>query len=111
MGQSKNGERKIAPITGGTAAGKIAGSVLFGGADYQLFNSTSINIDACYTVETNDGELIIIRNCGRATGAVPTFETRKDGKYGYLNDGLWLSSFPSPNADQTAVTLTIFKGR
>ncbi len=111
VGKSKNGNRKIAPITGGTATGNIAGRVLFGGADYQLFNATSINIDARYTLATDDGELIIVRNCGRATRAVPTFEASVDGIYSYLNDEQWLSSFPSPNINLTAVKLTIFKSR
>ena len=53
-----------------------------------------MELDARYTIETNDGELIIVRNCGLASGLVPVFETRVDGKYAYLNDGLWLSSSP-----------------
>ncbi len=116
VGESKNGTRMIAPITGGSVAGRVAGRVRFGGADYQLFEGSTLNIngiylDARYTIETNDGELIIIRNCGPLLSLGPTFETRADGKYSYLNEQKWLSSFPTPNADQTAVTLTIYRSR
>lgn len=108
VGDSKYGRRNIIPITGGTARGDIAGRVLAGGADYQLISS-GLDLDARYTIETNDGELIIVRNCGPASSLVPTFETRADGKYSYLNDSLWLSS--SPGIGIGSVRLTIYESR
>lgn len=109
VGNSKNGRRNIIPITGGTATGDIAGKVLFGGGDYQIISSSAMMLDARYTIQTNDGELIIVRNCGKAAALVPTFETRANGKYGYLNDQLWLSS--SPGIGAGSVTLTIYESR
>jgi hypothetical protein len=109
VGNSKNGFRNIIPITGGTATGQIAGKVLFGGADYQIISAGGMELDARYTIETNDGELIIVRNCGLASGLVPVFETRVDGKYNYLNESLWLSS--SPSIGLGSVTLTIYESR
>jgi hypothetical protein len=104
VGSSKRGRRNIIPITGGTATGKIAGKVLAGGADFQILSSP-MSLDARYTIQTNDGELIIVRNCGPTSSMVPVFETRADGKYGYLNDALWLSSAPSIGASSVALTI------
>ncbi len=110
VGQSKNGNRNIIPITGGTATGDIAGTVLAGGADFQIISGLfSLDLDARYTIRTSDGELIIVRNCGPAASLVPTFETRNDGPYAYLNDQLWLSS--SPGIGIGSVTLTIYESR
>jgi len=107
VGRSKNGNRNVIPITGGTATGNIAGRVLSGGGDYQIISGTSMSLDARYTIRTNDGDLIIVRNCGPATSLVPVFETRKNGPYGYLNDALWLSS--SPGIGLGSVKLTIYE--
>lgn len=106
VGASKRGYRNIIPITGGTATGKIAGRVLAGGADFQILSSP-MTLDARYTIQTNDGELIIVRNCGATSAMVPVFETRADGKYGYLNNSLWLSSAPGIGAG--SVSLTIYE--
>ncbi|MBI5551108.1 MAG: DUF3237 family protein [Desulfobacterales bacterium] len=104
VGSSKRGRRNIIPITGGTATGKIAGKVLAGGADFQILSSP-MSLDARYTIQTNEGELIIVRNCGPTSSMVPVFEARADGKYGYLNDALWLSSAPSIGASSVALTI------
>lgn len=116
VGDTENGERKIAPITGGSilSGSKIAGEVLYGGADYQLFGNTStdVYVDARYIIETDDGELINVRNCGPLMPLMtlaPSFETRRDGKYSYLNTSRWQSGFPVPNLTQTQVTINIFE--
>ncbi len=109
VGKSKYGWRNSIPITGGTVSGTISGKVLFGGADHQVWSNSGINLDARYTLETDDGELILVRNCGPMTKLTPILETRVDGKYGYLNDADWLSTFPTPNASIDAVTIRIFE--
>jgi hypothetical protein len=109
VGDSKRGTRNIIPITGGKTEGKIKGGVLSGGADYQLIASGGFELDARYTLETDDGELIIVRNCGQITGLVPTFEARMDGSYSWLNSKTFLSSSPTPSTD--AVNLTIYETR
>ncbi len=107
VGASKRGTRNIIPITGGTTTGRIAGSVLAGGADFQLIG-TSFVLDARYTLHTSDGEYIIVRNCGPLGALVPVFETRKDGNYAWVNDNHWLSS--DPTVVPGAVDLTIYEG-
>ena len=63
VGTSKRGRRNIIPITGGNVTGDITGKVLAGGADYQNL-SNPMTIDARYLWQTNDGEIIIVRNAG-----------------------------------------------
>jgi hypothetical protein len=106
VGESKRGNRNIIPITGGTVSGRIAGKVLMGGADYQLLTPPA-SIDAHYLWETDDGELIIVRNGGGFGALVPTFETRVDGPYAYLNTGSYLSS--PPGMGQGGVALTFYE--
>lgn len=88
LGASKRGSRNIIPITGGTMSGRVKGKILSGGADYQLSGA----LDARYTLETDDGELIIVRNCGPFGALIPVFETRVDGPYSYLNENKYHSS-------------------
>ncbi len=98
IGNSKRGSRNIIPITGGTMSGKVNGKILPGGADYQLNG-----LDARYTLETDDGELIIVRNCG--SGAlIPVFETKTDGPYSFLNENKYLSSSPGMGAGGVSIT-------
>lgn len=107
VGSSKRGERNIIPITGGTVSGRINGKVLMGGADYQLLSPQPASIDAHYLWETDDGELIIVRNGGGFGALVPTFETRVDGPYAYLNTGSYLSS--NPGRGQGGVAITFYE--
>jgi hypothetical protein len=107
VGQSKRGTRNIIPITGGTTMGMLQGGVLDGGADFQLTGSDGYILDARYTLKTDDDELIIVRNCGPASGLIPVFETRTDGPYAFVNDGNYFSSTPSPTG--CCVAITIYK--
>jgi hypothetical protein len=106
VGPSKRGNRNIIPITGGEVSGRINGNVLFGGADYQNLTPPA-TIDAQYLWQTDDGEIIIVRNGGSFGSLVPTFEARIDGPYAWLNDGLWLSS--NPGMGQGGVSLTFYE--
>jgi hypothetical protein len=98
IGATKRGSRNIMLITGGTTSGKVAGKILSGGADYQLSG-----IDARYTFSTNDGEFIIIRNCGSGT-LWPVFEARVDGPYNFLNENKYISSSPKPGSGGVSIT-------
>jgi hypothetical protein len=93
VGPSKRGPRNIIPITGGELTGRITGTVLPGGADYQNL-SPPATIDARYLWQTADGEIIIVRNGGAFGSLVPTFEVRVDSPYAWLNTGTFLSSNP-----------------
>jgi hypothetical protein len=108
VGASKRGNRNVIPITGGSASGRVAGKVLPGGADFQLLGSPFV-LDARYTIRANDGELIVVRNCGPVGALVPVFEARADGPYAFLNPNTWLSSDPSIAVG--AVNLTIYEKR
>ena len=97
VGQAKNRNRNIIPITGGTLTGKITGKVLAGGADYQNL-ANPMTIDARYLWQTSEGEVIIVRNAGPMMSLAPTFEVRLDSKYAWLNQGKYLSSSPGMGA-------------
>jgi hypothetical protein len=98
IGASKRGSRNIIPITGGTTTGRVTGKILNGGADYQL-----TGLDARYTLAPDNGELIIVRNCG-ANGLVPVFEARVDGAFTFLNENKYLSSAPATSGGGVSIT-------
>ena len=66
VGQVPNGLRRIIDITGGTFEGPgLKGTVLPGGADWQLIRGDGFTeIDARYTLRTEDGDLIYVSNIG-----------------------------------------------
>jgi len=105
VGASKRGNRNIIPITGGTATGRVKGVVLPGGGDFQLLDS-GFMLDARYTMKSDDGELILVRNCGPASALIPVFEARADGPYAFLNENQWLSSSPSIGIGTVTLTIT-----
>jgi hypothetical protein len=104
VGASKRGTRNVIPITGGTTTGKVAGSVLPGGADFQLIGGGSTVLDARYTVATNDDEYIIIRNCGPFGAMIPLFEARAAGPYAFLNEDAFMSSDPGGATGGVSIT-------
>lgn len=64
VGRAPAGERRIIPISGGTFEGPgLRGCVLPGGADWQIIrpNGTA-ELDARYTLATESGGLIYVRN-------------------------------------------------
>jgi hypothetical protein len=66
VGQISHGLRRVVPITGGHFAGPgIKGRVVPGGADWQIVRPDGvIDIHARYTLETDDGVLIMVDNRG-----------------------------------------------
>lgn len=71
LGDAPLGRRRIIPITGGRVEGaRLRGTVLPGGADWQVVRSDGVaDLDARYTVETDDGALIYVRNRGLRHGS------------------------------------------
>lgn len=67
IGDSDTGIRRYVPITGGYFKGKtMSGTVLPGGADWQLQRPDGVlEIDALYSIKTDDGQTIIIHNSGK----------------------------------------------
>lgn len=96
---AKYGSRNVIPITGGTTTGRVTGAILNGGADYQLSGA----LDAWYTLAPDNGELILVRNCG-AGGLIPWFEAAVDGDFDFLNTQAYLSSPPGVGAGGVSIT-------
>jgi hypothetical protein len=107
-GETQHGRRTIIPITGGTFEGpNIKGTIINGGADYQIAN-TALNrteLEAIYCIKTDDGVNIHIRNRGIITSGkdtngnpsfyfkcAPQFEAPSDSKYAWLNNSLFVCS-------------------
>ena len=100
INNAKYGTRNIIPITGGTTTGRVAGRILNGGADYQLSGS----LDAWYTLAPDNGEFILVRNCGASGGLIPWFEAKVDGAYNFLNTQAYLSSPPGVGGGGVSIT-------
>jgi hypothetical protein len=107
-GETQHGQRTIIPITGGTFEGpRIKGTILSGGADYQLANTipNRTELEAIYCIKTDDGVCIHIRNKGIIANGkdekgkpsfyfkcAPQFEAPADSKYAWLNNALFICS-------------------
>lgn len=103
VGASKRGTRNVIPITGGTITGKLTGTIVNAGADYQLVGG-STTLDARYVLTSNDGEVVVVRNCGPFGALIPLFETRADGPYAFLNTGKFISSDPGSAGGGVKIT-------
>lgn len=122
--QTQHGRRNVIPITGGTFEGPLLrGTVLEGGADYQLSNAdgSRTEIEAIYSIKTDDGVYIHVRNRGiianskNADGqpvfyfrAAPQFEAPADSKYGWLNDALFVCA-PDFSPGFKGIVLNVWK--
>ncbi|HIW34907.1 MAG TPA: DUF3237 domain-containing protein [Candidatus Paenibacillus intestinavium] len=115
IGATSKGIRKMIPIVGGTFVGQeMSGTILPGGADWQLIRPDGVaEIEAHYTMKTNDGVYIYIVNKGYRHGppdiieklsqgleveahqyyfrSTPTFEVEK-GKYDWLTRNVFVGS-------------------
>lgn len=82
IGTVAAGERRIIPITGGSFEGKgIRGEVIPGGADWQLVSKDgSAVVEARYTLKTDDGALIYVRNSGVRNGPQEILEAIRRGE-------------------------------
>ena len=70
LGDVAKGGRRIVPIIGGDFAGpRMRGEVLPGGADWQVLRGDGVaELEARYTLRTDDGALIYVRNHGLRHG-------------------------------------------
>lgn len=66
LGMTTYGKRRIIPIIGGTFEGpNMKGTILSGGADWQTVRPDgTADLEARYTLKTDDGTLIYIQNRG-----------------------------------------------
>ena len=82
LGQTLVGERRVVPIAGGEIAGpQLRGEILPGGADWQVVcaDGTAL-LEARYTVLTDDGALVYIRNLGIRHAAPAVLERIQRGE-------------------------------
>ena len=82
LGNTPLGRRRIIGISGGEFSGpKLAGRVLPGGADWQVIRTDGVaDLDARYTLETNDGALIYVRNHGYRHGPAEVLKKISSGE-------------------------------
>ena len=122
-GDTQHGTRTVIPITGGTFEGpQLKGTIVNGGADYQLANDQGrTELEAIYCIKTDDGVYIHVRNRGLiANGqdadgkptfyfrAAPQFEAPADSKYGWLNNALFVCA-PTFASDFKGIVLNVWK--
>jgi hypothetical protein len=64
LGDTPLGRRRVVPITGGTFEGpRIKGTVMPGGADWQLIRSDGVaELEARYILRTDDGAMVPLVN-------------------------------------------------
>jgi hypothetical protein len=70
LGITQHGNRRIIPITGGSFEGpSIKGTIIPGGADWQIVRQDAVaELEARYTLRTDDGALIYVVNRGYRHG-------------------------------------------
>lgn len=114
VGRATIGLRRIVPITGGTVTGpRFTGRVVPGGADWQVVRPDGVlQIEAKYTLESNDGVLVMVTNRGMRHGPQAVidklargepvdpsqyyfrtsaeFEAPAESKYAWLNRALFI---------------------
>ena len=120
---TQHGRRTVIPITGGTFEGpQLKGTIVNGGADYQLANAQGRSeIEAIYCIKTDDDVYIHVRNRGIITGGqdadgkptfyfrcAPQFEAPADSKYGWLNNSLFLCA-PTFSSDFKGIVLNVWR--
>lgn len=123
-GETQHGQRTIIPITGGTFEGPaIKGTIINGGADYQLNNNAigRTELEAIYCIKTDDGVNIHVRNRGIiANGkdeqgnptfyfkAAPQFEAPADSRYAWLNNAIFVCQ-PDFSGGFKGIVLNVWK--
>ena len=119
---TQHGRRTVIPITGGTFEGPLLkGTILNGGADYQLNAENRTELEAIYCIKTDDGVYIHVRNRGiiangkDANGnptfyfkGAPQFEAPADSRYGWLNNALFVCA-PEWTKEFQGIVLNVWK--
>lgn len=127
VGETPHGTRRIIPITGGTFEGpNLKGTIINGGADWQVVRKDGVaELSALYTLKTEDGTLIYVKNTGMRVAtpevaqriakgekvspteyyfrAIPVFET-PPGKYEWLTKSIFVSTGVR-NPDHVLITV------
>jgi hypothetical protein len=121
VGASKQGKRQLIPITGGEFSGpSIQGRVFPGGADWQLVRPDGVTeIEARYTIQTDDGINISVINRGIAlyppafeqvyVRTTPEFEAPSDSAYAWLNKSIFVGTVQVASKQPLVVKVGVFK--
>jgi hypothetical protein len=82
LGQTQAGHRRVVPIAGGTVSGpRLQGRVLPVGADWQILRPEgTADLDARYTIQTDDGALIYVVNRGVRHGPADVLARLNQGE-------------------------------
>ena len=101
--------------------GEAFGTIVNGGADYQLNAEGRTELESIYCIKTDDGIYIHVRNRGiiangkDADGkpsfyfrAAPQFEAPADSKYGWLNNSLFVCA-PTFSPDFKGIVLNVWR--
>jgi hypothetical protein len=82
IGQSSHGLRRVVPIMGGPVTGPaLKGNVIPGGADWQNERPDGAwELLAKYTIQTDDGALILVENRGIRYGKPAVMERLRKGE-------------------------------
>jgi hypothetical protein len=82
LGRTHYGHRRIIPISGGRFEGpRLKGRILPGGADWQILRPDgSADLDARYTLETDQGALIYVTSRGMRHGPAEVLQKLNSGE-------------------------------
>jgi hypothetical protein len=82
FGETQNGHRRVIPITGGRVEGpRLKGRILPGGADWQILRPDgAAELDARYTIQSDQGALIYVVNRGVRHGPPQVLERLNRGE-------------------------------
>lgn len=123
VGETPRGRRNVVPITGGTFEGpSIKGTILNGGADYQMGSADGrTEIEAIYSIKTDDGYYIHVRNRGIIASTkneqgqpsfyfrcAPQLEAPANSPYSWMNNSLFLCA-PGFSAGFRGIVLNVWK--
>ena len=121
-GETPRGRRTVIPITGGTFEGpRLRGTIVSGGADWQLSKGNRTELEAIYSIKTDDGVYICVRNRGIISNAkdadgnpsfyfkaAPQFEAPEDSRYAWLNNALFVCA-PAPSSARGSIRLNVWR--
>ena len=121
VGKTPRGYLKVVPVKGGSFFGvNIKGRVLPGGYDWNtVINNDTEHVLSRYILQTDDGVYISIENEGylelkeehsNRIKTVARFEV-SEGKYHWLNSGVYVGSLETGKTGTTNVNIKIFKMR
>lgn len=98
VGDTGEGSLRVIPIIGGTFSGKINGTIIPGGADWNTQVDQYIShAFAKYVIQTEDGTYISVENEGTIDDRMaapflthPKFQVAKDSQYSWLSEGEYI---------------------